>query len=1059
MAASIAPAEAGAHYKAPLRFSHSILSAAAPLRVVERSHGPSVSGPSRDAAVRHNSSKRIAHAATLPRRHMQAAGYVEDGAESVDITMPASAFGRLLSSFRAAEVTPAATEMLVEEAVARPWWHAPLQHVQAEKEVAVLPPSPLDAVSSIILAGPALRRDQSASSTLPQSASTGALAAAPTAPKLKLKLGMGMGGGGSASTPMAGGNGGELLVASATPRPSGEFVPGNEPPRNHNGGTSAAPTRGGRAVDVFGADEDEEAMGPVVGHGSSSAMFRPQSSSSSQRPAEGTTSGDVLVGSGFASTFCTRGRKPLLAPPDAPPLPGGALGTQAPPWSSNFMLHRWGEPRVVAGSGHLTGQVRGGRSTVQGRSEGGGGVAAASAGVVTIEDGARRSTGLPPAVADLYNVINGGSSNFASSSGSGGRGGGIAPMSWASNCLGSVEDWHTSRALMPPPTALTTRSRPAAAPTAATATGALTSSSSGSIGRGIAAVMEDLLTQCMHAVPSGSSNDILRGRFRRDVELTALVRGHAHTAEVSAETDAASAAVAVHAKVAIDKLMASLATQDMASMKLWLPGFLKAPMDFRYLQLMFPTEREHTSFSPPPAKDYAPARFLPPNPTHAGSGGATTSAGGATGVRVGSTFQVHKVEDLSCAHGPFVLFEYAEQRPPLLSACGMASTIVTYQRLEGDAVDEEVPSFSEGHNEELRLLDTGKRQALGPHDPFPMLGRLDRGQSATVLSNGLFQAPIFKHDALPTDFLLVLKQHKDSPLTAAVTFAPGAGGSGGSGAGMGSSGGGGKGKGLFGHLRAIPRIYVVGQEEPAVVVFRPGARQGKRGAALSDPDTNRFLKAFLSYQLLQMYAAVEERLRQGGDARRAKKLCGAILDASGAPKPNQLRLSDVAERFSFYFGGARKVDTLMACVGDVAEVSPDTTPPQSGERILSKKLTAPTPDDFRETAHLSVEQLCIFESQRAGDAILSATGLNKLRLAGKNVEDALRRLQTLYDAMVDRLKSTSGETGDYSSSSSGSSKSSLWEHDGGYRRLRRTLEIAQAIFYLLHTTPWAVTAK
>ncbi len=55
-------------------------------------------------------------------------------------------------------------------------------------------------------------------------------------------------------------------------------------------------------------------------------------------------------------------------------------------------------------------------------------------------------------------------------------------------------------------------------------------------------------------------------------------------------------------------------------------------------------------------------------------------------------------------------------------------------------------------------MGEGTLQPLEPGDEFPMLGELDVAsrETATLLVNKMYMAPLFHHAPKPTDFLLLL---------------------------------------------------------------------------------------------------------------------------------------------------------------------------------------------------------------------------------------------------------------------------------------------------------------
>ena len=102
--------------------------------------------------------------------------------------------------------------------------------------------------------------------------------------------------------------------------------------------------------------------------------------------------------------------------------------------------------------------------------------------------------------------------------------------------------------------------------------------------------------------------------------------------------------------------------------------------------------------------------------------------------------------ELSARSGRVVLLEYVEEQPPILSGLGMASRLRTFRRV-GDGSDDDPSSVPRVHD--------GDVVTLLEDDKFPLMGALEDGQQQQCMMNNLFQAPLFEHSALPTDFLVV----------------------------------------------------------------------------------------------------------------------------------------------------------------------------------------------------------------------------------------------------------------------------------------------------------------
>lgn len=95
--------------------------------------------------------------------------------------------------------------------------------------------------------------------------------------------------------------------------------------------------------------------------------------------------------------------------------------------------------------------------------------------------------------------------------------------------------------------------------------------------------------------------------------------------------------------------------------------------------------------------------------------------------------------------GTFVIFEYVEEHPMIISNIGMGNILVNYYR-KTDPADSYVPKAEMG---EPFLLDPSDES------PFMRFGQVEPGQMVPALYNNLIRAPVFKHQAYDTDFLVV----------------------------------------------------------------------------------------------------------------------------------------------------------------------------------------------------------------------------------------------------------------------------------------------------------------
>lgn len=107
---------------------------------------------------------------------------------------------------------------------------------------------------------------------------------------------------------------------------------------------------------------------------------------------------------------------------------------------------------------------------------------------------------------------------------------------------------------------------------------------------------------------------------------------------------------------------------------------------------------------------------------------------------------LHRTSDLSLRDtSNFVLWEYSEEHPPIVSNFGMGSALVNYYRKK-DEKDEYIPK-----------ADLGVPFVLEPQDesPFMKFGYVYPGQTIPALYNNLVRAPLFRQKAYATDFLVV----------------------------------------------------------------------------------------------------------------------------------------------------------------------------------------------------------------------------------------------------------------------------------------------------------------
>ncbi|KAK9452124.1 uncharacterized protein V1518DRAFT_369654 [Limtongia smithiae] len=141
-------------------------------------------------------------------------------------------------------------------------------------------------------------------------------------------------------------------------------------------------------------------------------------------------------------------------------------------------------------------------------------------------------------------------------------------------------------------------------------------------------------------------------------------------------------------------------------------------------------------------------------------------------------------KDLSLGDGSnYVMLEYSEEYPCVMSNFGMGSKIINYYRKKASE-DEARPKLSVG---ETYVLGTQDRS------PFWNFGFVDSGEIVPTLYNRLVRAPIFKHEPNKTDFLMIRTT------------------------------GGGEGQRYY--LRDIPHLFTVGQTLPVTEIPSPRSRR------------------------------------------------------------------------------------------------------------------------------------------------------------------------------------------------------------------------------------------
>lgn len=160
-----------------------------------------------------------------------------------------------------------------------------------------------------------------------------------------------------------------------------------------------------------------------------------------------------------------------------------------------------------------------------------------------------------------------------------------------------------------------------------------------------------------------------------------------------------------------------------------------------------------------------------------------------------------KFNKLSLRNDDFVLFEYIEKNPLMLSNVGMASRLTKYyyhHRIIKKIVEEvgfEEMEIVKQFRTFLRdkLGEQGEEAPLDDNEQLPLLGQLNsKHEGLVILENNLYRVPVFKQRARKNDFILVKVVEKNE-----VKY----------------------------FLRRIKTVYTAGQIQPKSEVYCPYSRQ------------------------------------------------------------------------------------------------------------------------------------------------------------------------------------------------------------------------------------------
>ncbi|KAJ3074290.1 hypothetical protein HDU99_001751, partial [Rhizoclosmatium hyalinum] len=178
----------------------------------------------------------------------------------------------------------------------------------------------------------------------------------------------------------------------------------------------------------------------------------------------------------------------------------------------------------------------------------------------------------------------------------------------------------------------------------------------------------------------------------------------------------------------------------------------------------------------------------------------------------------------------YVLLEYTEEYPPILSNFGMGTLLQNFYR-KLDEKDLTMPKLEIGQHSPLENIDAS---------PFNNFGDVAPGDVIQGITNNLIRAPVFRHEIPPTDFLLIRYTHN--------------------------------GKTKY-YLRDCPYLFAVGQTYPQQEVPRPQSRKVLNlckfrlhsiafRLMLQNPNQRLWYPKLQKYYVGQVESVVRQRLRE-----------------------------------------------------------------------------------------------------------------------------------------------------------------------------------------------------
>lgn len=286
----------------------------------------------------------------------------------------------------------------------------------------------------------------------------------------------------------------------------------------------------------------------------------------------------------------------------------------------------------------------------------------------------------------------------------------------------------------------------------------------------------------------------------------------------------------------------------------------------------------------------------------------------------------------------YVLFEYSEEYPPMLSNRGMSNMILNYYRKK-DERDQFIPKAFDGAPAILENIDAS---------PFFGFGDVPPGETVPTIKNNMYIAPIFRQELHNEDFVLIKQTHQGQ-----VRY----------------------------YVRTIPRIYVVGQTFPLTVVPPPQSRKvktyvrdrlkaaafrriRKRGRHIKYP-VNKMVNTFQRYH----EQSLRKHLRDAFDVQRSKKSNSLLLSIKNNVQiPSEQELQRlVSPEMACIFETMRVAQQRLAdCGYGTGEVGGDEDGEQNPENILDDEIQM-APWNITKHFQLATQQKGMVQVYGPGD--------------------------------------------------------------------------------------------